>query len=73
MMKHNKDDTINTGNEGSHKFCWPTNSPSSSSTPSPIPLVHSFQEIKENMSENTAFSSAIASRKRGRAFKPVAP
>ena len=61
-MKHN--------NDGS----WSTNSPSPSSTSSPIPLVHLLQEIKENMPENTAsLTSVIASRKIGRTFKPAAP
>ena len=41
---------------------------------SQIPLAHSFQEIKKNTPENTAFlNPVIASRKRRRPFKPEAP
>ena len=51
-----------------HKF------PSPSSTPSLIPLIHSFQETKEKMPEISAFiTPAIASRERERPFKPAAP
>ena len=58
-MEHNNDGTINTGKEGSHTFCRSTNSPSPSSTPSAIRLVHLVQEIKENMLENTAFLTYV--------------
>ena len=73
-MEHNNNDLINSGNEGRHTFCWTTNSPSPTSTPSQISLAHSFQEIKKNTPENVAFlTPVIASRKRGRPFKPEAP
>lgn len=42
-------------NENDNKFCWSKNFPSPTSTLSPIPFVNSFQEIKENMPENTTF------------------
>ena len=48
-MEHNNDDTINSGIEGSYTFDRAKNSPSPSSTPSPIPFVHTFEEIKENI------------------------
>ena len=71
---HSNDDTINSGNDVSHTFCWATSSPSHISTPSQTPLVHSLHEIKENMSEYAAsLTPFIASHKRGRPFKPAAP
>ena len=63
-MEHNNDDTLNTGNEGSHKFGWSTNSPSPSNTPSLILFVHLLQEIKENMPENTAFLTLVIASQR---------
>ena len=73
-MEHNNDDTINSGNDVSHTFCWATSSPSHISFPSQTPLVHLLQEIKENMSEYAAsLTPVITSRKRGRPFKPAAP
>ena len=58
----------------SNKFCLSKNSPSPLRTLSPIPSVHLFQKIKQNMPEDTAFLiPAVASCIRGGPFKPVAP
>ena len=46
-------------NENDNKFCWSKNFPSPTSTLSPIPFANSFQEIKENMPENTTFLTPV--------------
>ena len=46
-------------NENDNKFCWSKNFPSPTSALSPIPFVNSFQEIKENMPENTTFLTPV--------------
>ena len=73
-MEHNNNYLISGGNEGNHIFYWATNSPLPTSTPSQIPLALSLHEIKAHIPENTPFlTPVIASRKRGRPFKPPAP